>query len=143
MPRFVIITLSLIVAILIGVVIWWAVVSQPAAAPTPVSNTDTATQDSTGRAVETPDMTIVFTNDGFERQSYGVAVGETLLVRNDSSMVIEFASDEHPTHLDNPELNLRALQPGESATVQPKTAGTWGIHDHLHPEFTTSVIVTE
>ena len=117
----------------------------------PAQTTETETSTSTTPEAQQPatttdevaGITIVFTDDGFEQQSYTVAAGQTVTVKNQSSIEVEFSSDEHPTHTDNPELNMDVLDPGEQGTFTPDRAGEWGIHDHEHPEFTTTLTVTD
>lgn len=140
------ITVIIIVVLLIGLFAWWYAAAQKAAAPAP-SNTEQSTTETppSDDVAEAPNegITIVFTNSGFEDSSYMVKAGQTVTVKNDSSMEVEFSSDEHPTHTDNPELNMEDLQPGETQTFTPENAGTWGIHDHRHAQYTTTLIVTE
>ncbi len=77
------------------------------------------------------DITITYTDSGFAEQAYTVATGGTVTVTNDSSQVLEFSSDDHPVHTDNPELNMEALQPGETGQFTPSQTGEWGFHNHL------------
>lgn len=143
MPKYVLVIISLFVAILVGLGVWWLVAAQPAGAPA----TNQTTQTPQGEQSQSPNnpssTTIVFNNNGFEQQNYTVTAGQTVTVKNLSSIAVEFSSDEHPVHTDNPELNLQPLQPGEEANFTPENPGTWGIHDHEHPEFTTTLTVTE
>jgi plastocyanin len=86
---------------------------------------------------------VVFTDNGFEKDKYTVKSGETLLIKNDSSDTLQFSSDDHPTHRLNGELNAPAIGPGETTELTPEKVGTYGIHDHIHSQFTTVVEVTE
>jgi plastocyanin len=89
-------------------------------------------------------IAIVFTDKGFEKSSYTVKAGQTVTVKNQSSSLqVQFSSDDHPTHTKNPELNMDILSPGEEDTITPQHVGSWGIHDHQHPEFTTTLVVTQ
>lgn len=84
---------------------------------------------------------ITFTDDGFDKAEYTSKAGEAVMVTNESSMDVQFSSDDHPTHLENTELNLDVLSPGESATFTPAGAGTYKFHDHINDEFTGTLIV--
>lgn len=84
---------------------------------------------------------VEYTDNGFAKTSYTVAKGGTVKVVNDSSNDMEFSSDDHPTHLENSELNQGTLASGESQEFNVDTTGTWGIHDHLNSSHTTTLIV--
>ncbi len=86
---------------------------------------------------------IVYTDSGFEPSDYTVSVGGTITVRNDSSDDLQFSSDSHPTHQDNPELNADTIEPGESLQLNVTTAGEWGFHDHLNHLHTGMLTVTD
>lgn len=87
--------------------------------------------------------TIVFTDDGFTPKDYTVRANQTVKVKNDSSMQLQFSSDDHPTHTQQSELNLSVLQPGEEASFTPTRVGNWGFHDHINDQYTGSLTVTE
>ena len=142
MPKPLAITLSLLAVVAVAGLTWWFLTAQQAGAP---ATTDTAVNqpsNSTDTGRQAAAMEIIFTDRGFQRPSYVMRAGQTVTIRNDSSMAFQFSSDEHPAHTDNPELNLRLLQPGQQATLTPKVTGTWGVHDHEHPEFTSTLAVT-
>lgn len=88
-------------------------------------------------------ITIRFTDQGFEPQTISVKRGTTIVVKNDSSRDVQFSSDDHPTHLENREMNLATLEPGESDSFFANTAGSWGFHDHLDESNTGKLEVTE
>jgi len=104
------------------------------------SKTSTSDTD-TESVVAAESVEIIFTDDGFEKSVYGVKSGGEVTVKNNSSGDLQFSSDDHPTHLDDTELNLDVLAAGESTTFSPETTGTWGVHDHLHDQFTTTLVV--
>lgn len=86
--------------------------------------------------------TIVFTDDGFAESTYTVSKGQDVTVENNSSMSLEFSSDDHPTHLDEPSLNTSRIEPGESTTfTAPSEAGEYGFHDHINDQFTGVLVV--
>jgi len=96
----------------------------------------------TGKAEKGP-ITIVYTDNGFQSPTYKVAKGEVVTVTNKSTGDLQFSSGNHPTHLEEPELNMNVLAPGESAKFTPTKIGTWIFHDHLHSERTGTLRVTE
>lgn len=96
----------------------------------------TTPEEATGETVE-----IIYTDSGFEKATYTAAPGDTIKVVNNSSEALQFSSDDHPTHLENSELNQPALAAGESQEFTVQTLGTWGIHDHLKDNNTTTLVV--
>lgn len=84
---------------------------------------------------------IMFTDDGFDKTEYTAKAGEAVTVKNTSSMDLQFSSDSHPTHRDHPELNEGVLSPGQSSTFTPEGKGSYGFHDHLHDQYTGTLIV--
>ena len=141
MRKPIIIIIAILIIVVLGLAIWWFLSATPSNDTTNSGSTQSPATVSTPET--TPTLTIVFTDTGFERENYSVKTGDTILVKNTASIDVEFSSDEHPSHTDNPELNMRVLKPGEQGTVTPRNPGTWGIHDHEHAQFTTTLTVTE
>ena len=77
--------------------------------------------------------TITYSNDGFSPGEITVEANQTIKVINQSSSTLDFSSDPHPTHTNNPELNVGDIVPGESATFTISKAGNWGFHNHYAP----------
>jgi plastocyanin len=90
---------------------------------------------------QTAAATITFTGDGFTPAVTTVKAGDTVRVANKSSQPLNFDSDPHPTHTDEPELNVGAIGPGESGTFTVTKKGHWGFHDHLNPSLRGTLIV--
>ena len=80
------------------------------------------------------EQVITFTNAGFDKASYIFSQGP-VTVRNESSMNLQFSSDDHPSHRDHAELNMNVLTPGESGRFTPPGAGSYGFHDHINDQF--------
>lgn len=102
------------------------------------SETGTNSTDNKSNAV-----TITFTDQGFTPASYTVKSGNEVTVKNNSSMQLQFSSDDHPTHTKEPELNLSVIDPGKEASFTPTKLGSWGFHNHLDPQFTGRLTVTK
>lgn len=86
-------------------------------------------------------FSIIYNDSGFEPSSLTVPVGTVLSIQNNSSNTLQFSSDPHPAHTDNPELNAVSLEPGSQTTVEITTKGTWGVHNHLNHSHTATLIV--
>lgn len=105
-------------------------------------NSNDASQDATDNQEPAPESaTIVYTSSGFSPASYEVAVGGSVTVRNDSDEDLDFASDNHPTHEENSELNAGEIAPGESKTFTVTTAGNWSFHNHHNSSHTGRLTV--
>lgn len=102
------------------------------------ANMDKTTDTETAATSET---TIRFTDEGFDKSEYTSKAGEAVTVKNESSVDVEFSSDDHPTHRENPELNMETLAPGESGTFTPPGAGTYAFHDHINDQYTGTLVV--
>lgn len=88
-------------------------------------------------------MTITFTDAGFQPRDLTVTKGTVITVKNESSKQVEFSSDDHPTHRDNTEMNLKVLAPGEADSFTASQAGEWSYHDHIDDSLTGTIKVTE
>jgi len=84
---------------------------------------------------------ITFTDEGFDKSTYTSKDGEAVTVKNESSMDLQFSSDDHPTHLEHQELNMDILGPGESGTFTPAGTGTYKFHDHINDQFGGTLVV--
>jgi plastocyanin len=135
--------------VLVGAGIWILTTQNTS---TPKDTANTSTQSSTSSELSQNDqssapsekagaVTITFSQNGFDKDSYTVKAGEPVTLTNTSSNTLEFASADHPTHRSNPELNLAPLSPGKSMSFTPSKTGTWHIHDHLDPNKTTTLVV--
>jgi len=99
------------------------------------------TEGTTTPKTEQEVATLTYANEGFSPDEITVSANETIRVVNQSSTVLDFSSDPHPTHTNNPELNVGDIAPGESATFTISKSGTWGFHNHYAPNHHGNVIV--
>lgn len=105
------------------------------------TKTEETTEKKSADTATNTSITIVYTNSGFSPNSYTVKAGSTVKVENKSSSSLQFSSADHPTHREETELNLAAVEPGGSITFTPTKTGTWGFHDHLNASNTGTLIV--
>lgn len=102
----------------------------------------TAGNSTTGSADEAdPATTISYDDDGFSPATITVKAGTTVTVLNNSSQLLQFNSNPHPSHTDNDELNLDSLAPGKSLTFTPTKVGSFGFHNHLDESRTGTLVV--
>ncbi|HSX23610.1 MAG TPA: cupredoxin domain-containing protein [Candidatus Saccharimonadales bacterium] len=146
--------LKLVVAVLLMAVLAGAayrLTTSHKTSPAPISSGTPAT-DSSASTAATPaqqpatdnvnaENTITYTNDGFSPQNLTVKAGTKVTIKNNSSRVLQFDSDPHPEHTDDPELNIGSISPGSSKTVTVTVTGSHGYHNHLSPGDTGALIV--
>lgn len=111
-------------------------------------NTSTTTEDMTTEEPNSSEgedevaaVTINYDGSTFTPNSVSIKTGERVRVVNNSSRTIDFASDEHPQHTDNSELNIGILTPNQSKSFVIEKTGTWNYHDHLNASQTGSIVV--
>lgn len=141
---------ALAIAMLLALAAFLVLNSRQASAPTVDSRQSTAGQTSDRANTGQEDneaagkiVTITFTDSGFEPNTIEVKKGTRVVVKNDSTSQVQFSSDEHPSHRNNPEMNLSLIEPGESDTYTAARVGTWGFHDHIDDTKTGTITITE
>jgi len=137
---------TVVVAALLGVIAYAVTMNRTKTDDTALKAQDNSNQQEINKPDTTENtkaVTISFTDQGFAAKSYTVKVGDEVKVENNSSMQLQFSSDDHPTHTEETELNLKVLAAGESVSFIATKVGTWGFHDHLHSQYTGELMVTE
>jgi len=140
MNKRVVVIVIIVGVLVVGAATAWMMLqpSNQASAPQPTDSSNKQSPSASGKEV-----TVTYTNSGFDPKELTAKKGDTLRVVNESAGNLEFSSDSHPTHLDNPELNMDVLQPGESGILALTKAGEWGFHNHLKDEDSGTLVVTE
>ena len=85
--------------------------------------------------------TITYSDSGYSPSTITVKSGDTITLKNTSSQSVQFDSDPHPVHTDDPELNVGEVAVGQSTTFKVVTKGTHGYHNHLNPGQTGTIVV--
>ena len=107
--------------------------SQPAAT--------TTTDNSTSSSDQNAASTITYSDSGFSPATLTVKANTPVTIKNTSSSDMQFDSDPHPTHTDDPEINIGAVPAGKSVTFTPTVTGSHGYHNHLDPTQTGTLVV--
>lgn len=76
--------------------------------------------------------TITFDGNGFSPDSVTVKSGDKVTVKNNSDKPLQLASDPHPVHTDDTDLNAGDEDPGKSKTFTVTKKGTFGFHNHYN-----------
>lgn len=73
---------------------------------------------------------IVYSDNGFEQPTYTVKSGETVLVKNNSSVDFYFTTGPHENHDIRSPLNLGTISPGKASSFVAPAAGVYIFHNH-------------
>lgn len=146
--------IAAVVIIVLALAGWFLLKPQELSAPQPpveVTSTPTPTQSpaaSDGAMMEEEkteekiaDKTVQIKSSGFKPQNITIKVGESVTWVNQDSQDHTVNSSPHPTHTDNPFLNVGLIRPGEEKSLAFDKAGTYKYHDHLNPSLFGSVTV--
>lgn len=134
--------ITTVVVVVVGLGGWWLIASMSGNMNNNGSSNGTTNgQDQAADEDVEVAATIIYTDEGFTPVTITVKVGDTIKIVNNAENVMYFASDEHPTHLNNSELNIGDIEPGSSATVTVASQGTWGYHDHYNASAGGEIIV--
>ncbi|MDQ3094153.1 MAG: hypothetical protein M3Q70_03190 [bacterium] len=87
------------------------------------------------------EQTVIFNDVGFSPEMLTSKIGDRLLIENKTTRQIEVQSSPHPSHSGNPELNIGAIEPGETAAVTLSKAGTFNFHEEQAPDKQVKVVV--
>lgn len=125
----------LLALVLVGGGVYWFVIRDEAKVETKKETKKLTTSDVIKAAI------ITFTDEGFVPSQYIAGINAKLTVQNDSSSDLDFASNDHPTHTKNSELNVGVVKSGEIKTVTLTEKGEWGFHNHLDSSQTGTITV--
>lgn len=105
-------------------------------------NIDQNQTSETGSAVdEESSVVIIYSDNGFAPSSVKAKVGQKVVFKNTSSKVVQVNSAPHPAHSLYPELNIGAVNAGESKSLTFTSAGERKYHNHLKASENGSIIV--
>ncbi len=95
-------------------------------------------------SVKLDGKTIVISEDGFTPESLTVPAGTKVKFVNSDTYWHWPASDPHPSHTFYSEVDPKQpVKPGATWEVTVSKVGKWGLHDHLAPYITGTLIVTQ
>lgn len=86
-------------------------------------------------------LDVTVTSSGYEPGTITVAPGTQIVWTNKSGVDVTVSSDEHPTHLLWPFLNLGRFADGSSVSVIFEKTGKYTYHNHLNSSQKGTVIV--
>ncbi len=110
--------------------------------PLPTSqDTNSASNNDTSSDSTAPAATITYSDNGFSPATTTVKSGSTITIKNTSSGPLQFDSDPHPEHTEDPELNVGLIEAGSSKQVTVTTTGSHGYHNHLSSGDTGTIVV--
>ena len=125
-----------VAAVVVGAIAYSLVIANKTSAPE-ADHHDNASESDHEGAHKTDSKnvaaTITYNGSSFTVSKSEVTAGSNVKITNDSSEELDFGSDPHPTHTDNPELNAGDIAPHESTTIILSAEGDWGFHNHYNP----------
>lgn len=84
---------------------------------------------------------ITYNDDGFTPTKLIVKVGDVIAIKNQSKIALQLASDPHPVHTANKDLNQQSIPAGGSLAFTVTKKGTFGYHNHNNTGHTGSIVV--
>jgi plastocyanin len=130
---------NIIIAVVVLVVIAGAVVvwlGRDTTTTTNSKSSDSSSTPSTGQ-----ETVITYSDSSFSPNKVTVHSGDKVTIKNTSSHGMQFDSDPHPVHTNNPELNVGEVDGGEQMSFTVDKKGTYGYHNHLNPAQTGTIVV--
>ncbi len=94
-----------------------------------------------GREEKMEEVTVEYTETGFNPQNLTVSVGAKVTWTNNSGASLQVSSAPHPVHTDFPALNQNSIDDGESVSFVFEEVGTYKYHNHLNASHFGSVTV--
>ena len=92
----------------------------------------------------TEGVTVSYEDNGFVPQEVTVNAGETVTWVNNSGSGMWVASAVHPTHEEFPQFDqLKEVGPGGEYSFIFNEIGSFRYHNHISPQFTGTVIVSQ
>lgn len=92
-------------------------------------------------AMSQKEDTVTLSASGFEPATITVKKGDKVVWVNKSGDSATVDSDNHPTHLLYPPLNMGTFDDGAKHELVFDKAGTYTYHDHFHPSRRGKVVV--
>lgn len=105
----------------------------------PAIGKNTQTTPTTGSNSQAENVTV--TSSGFKPQTITIKTGTRIIWINKSGNTVTVNSDNHPTHLLWPFLNLGSFNNGSSVSVVFEKTGKYTYHNHFNPSQKGTVIV--
>ncbi len=109
---------------------------------TETQNTNSAqNKEKTGSTKQLFQETITLTNSGFDPKTLTIKTGGRIIWQNKSGVAGTVNSDNHPTNLLFPFLNLGRFNNNESMTVVFDKPGKYTYHNELNPDQKGTIVV--
>lgn len=104
----------------------------PAQMETTVDQTQNTVPPRNDAAVIPKEITVIYSDAGFNPNDIKINQGDTVVFQNTSSKAFWPAAGDHPEHLSYPEFDSKkAVTTGSSYSFTFDKAGTWTFHDHM------------
>lgn len=132
------------IVVLVAGIVWFSNKNNPSSSGGSTNSGKSSSSNSSNNTNTNAAATITYDGSSFEPNNITIKKGQTIKIVNQSSSAqLSFASDPHPTHTNEPELNIGSIDPGVSADVTVTKVGTWGYHNHFNPSQAGKITVTD
>lgn len=112
--------------------------------PSGVTISDEPTGTGTSKGGVGTESGVTYTDNGFQPSELRIKAGSTVVFTNASTGSMWVASNMHPTHQLLPGFDQkRSVEKGGTYEYTFTKVGTWKYHNHVKPEVTATVIVTQ
>jgi len=85
--------------------------------------------------------TITYSKSGFSPATVTVKSGDTVAIKNATTEDMQLASNPHPVHTDDTDLNVGSVAPGQTKTFTVTKKGSFGYHNHVDPSDTGKIVI--
>lgn len=130
----------IVIVVIIGILLIFNLI--PFGKPQPATKKQSqTTQPTPGNFYKKEKATFSYTANGFVPKNATVKLGQVVTWTNDTKENMSLNSDNHPTHVKFPILNVGTIPPDATGQVTFDKVGTYTFHDHYKPENRGTVIV--
>lgn len=92
-------------------------------------------------SIQVSQAAVILLKTGFEPENVKIKSGTKIVWTNKSGDKATVSSDDHPTHLLYPELNLGQFADGTTLQLTFTKSGTYTYHDHFNPTRRGTIVV--
>ncbi len=108
---------------------------------TKTRNNTNSVQTVTNNKTQEKIVTVKLNKSGFNPSNIEASIGTRVIFLNQSGNLATVNSDDHPTHIKFPILNLGEFGNESSVQVVFDKAGTYNYHNHLNPSQKGTIII--
>lgn len=133
---------SLVGALAVAVLALSACSAYNSSKTTSSSSQSTSTSSAVGDAMMEKDAAVItYSDSGFSPATMNAKVGQKVVIKNNSSSIVQVNSAPHPTHTLYPELNIGMIAASASGSTTFSKPGAYKYHNHLDASQNGTIVV--